>query len=158
MMHVGLSHFTGRGLPTIWSFISSNDLERHTLPVFPFTDTDTKVIREWAKNLDDWLSSSNSESTDDNPCNLANILKNQQTQRLIEFKSYGSTACIDCLFFQFITPRVDLIFLQIMLHPWSATNFCSQHGPLFDCTITTRESGLTGTLWYGCLFRYQASR
>jgi hypothetical protein len=60
MMHTGLSHFTGRGLPTIWSFISSNQLEGQHLSVFPFTDTDAKVIREWAKKLDDWLVSSNS--------------------------------------------------------------------------------------------------
>ena len=73
MMHVGLSHFTGRGLPTIWSFISANDLGGHVLPVFPFTDTDAKIIREWAKSLDDWLSTSSSESTDDNPCHLANF-------------------------------------------------------------------------------------
>lgn len=62
MMHVGLSHFTGRGLPTIWSFISSNDLEGRTQVAFPFTDTDAKVIGDWAKQLDDWLVSSNSQS------------------------------------------------------------------------------------------------
>jgi hypothetical protein len=28
MMHTGLSHFTGRGLPTIWSFISSNQVSK----------------------------------------------------------------------------------------------------------------------------------
>ncbi|TVY80419.1 hypothetical protein LSUE1_G003275 [Lachnellula suecica] len=55
MMHTGLSHFTGRGLPTIWSFISGNQVENniHSPPVF--TDPDSKVIRDWAKQLDDWL-------------------------------------------------------------------------------------------------------
>ena len=41
MMHAGLSHFTGRGLATIWSFIFAN--EGCDSPVFPFTDTDAKV-------------------------------------------------------------------------------------------------------------------
>ncbi|KAH8595745.1 hypothetical protein B0O99DRAFT_153855 [Bisporella sp. PMI_857] len=61
MMHVGLSHFAGRGLPTIWSFVSSTALEGSPLPIFPFTDTDAKIIKEWAKNLDDWLATSNSK-------------------------------------------------------------------------------------------------
>lgn len=60
MMHTGLSHFTGRGLPTIWSFISSNNTAERSSSVFPFTDNDAKVIGEWAKKLDDWLLSSNS--------------------------------------------------------------------------------------------------
>lgn len=29
------------------------------LPVFPFTDRDSQVIKDWAKDLDDWLVSSN---------------------------------------------------------------------------------------------------
>ncbi|KAF2707307.1 hypothetical protein K504DRAFT_483431 [Pleomassaria siparia CBS 279.74] len=59
MMHAGLSHFTGRSLPTIWSFISSTQSEEGATPNFPFTDMDAEVIRTWAKNLDDWLVSSN---------------------------------------------------------------------------------------------------
>ncbi|KAH3951409.1 hypothetical protein HBI56_079290 [Parastagonospora nodorum] len=59
MMHNGLSHFAGRGLPTIWSVMSSNQSEVGVAPVFPFTDRDAQVIKEWARSLDDWLVSSN---------------------------------------------------------------------------------------------------
>jgi len=62
MMHSGLSHFTGRGLPTIWSFISSNQiLEGSARPAYIFTDADSKVIRDWARQLDDWLVQWNSK-------------------------------------------------------------------------------------------------
>ncbi|KAF2004260.1 hypothetical protein P154DRAFT_543412 [Amniculicola lignicola CBS 123094] len=59
MMHTGLGYFTGRGLPTIWSFVSPSQEEGGVTYNFPFTDTDAQVIREWAKNLDGWLVSSN---------------------------------------------------------------------------------------------------
>ncbi|KUJ15456.1 uncharacterized protein LY89DRAFT_113348 [Mollisia scopiformis] len=55
MMHTGLSHFTGRGLPTIWSFISSNQVDSAQRTPAVFTEADSKVIREWARQLDDWL-------------------------------------------------------------------------------------------------------
>ncbi|KAE9366109.1 hypothetical protein N431DRAFT_351743 [Stipitochalara longipes BDJ] len=55
MMHIGLSHFTSRGLPTIWSFISSNQVPSSPRPPPVFTEADGKVIREWARQLDDWL-------------------------------------------------------------------------------------------------------
>lgn len=59
MMHTGLSHFAGRGLPTIWSVVSSSQAHIANRTVFPFTDRDNQVIKEWAGNLDDWLLSSN---------------------------------------------------------------------------------------------------
>ncbi|KAE8147696.1 hypothetical protein BDV25DRAFT_29110 [Aspergillus avenaceus] len=55
MMHQGLSHFVGRGLPTIWSFVSATELDTMTCVRTPFTDEDSRVIRLWAKKLDDWL-------------------------------------------------------------------------------------------------------
>ncbi|KAH6711205.1 hypothetical protein BKA61DRAFT_695196 [Leptodontidium sp. MPI-SDFR-AT-0119] len=55
MMHIGLSHFVGRGLPTIWSFISSDQVDSTIRPPSAFTEADGKVIREWARQLDDWL-------------------------------------------------------------------------------------------------------
>jgi hypothetical protein len=61
-MHNGLSHFAGRGLPTIWSVISSTQAEVGNAPDFSFTDRDTQVIKEWARNLDDWLVSLNRKS------------------------------------------------------------------------------------------------
>lgn len=55
MMHIGLSHFTGRGIPTIWSFLFSNESERSTQAATPFTENDLGVIKHWARQLDDWL-------------------------------------------------------------------------------------------------------
>jgi hypothetical protein len=55
MMHSGLIHFTGRGLPTIWAFISSNQVPTSPRSPSVFTEADRKVIREWAHQLDDWL-------------------------------------------------------------------------------------------------------
>lgn len=61
MMHTGLSHFTGRGLPTIWSFISSSQVENSTHVPPLFSEPDSKVIRDWARQLDDWLVQWNSQ-------------------------------------------------------------------------------------------------
>ena len=54
MMHTGLTHFAGRGLPTIWSCFSGDSL---TIPDagMSFSDVDGAVIRDWARQLDDWL-------------------------------------------------------------------------------------------------------
>ncbi|KAJ5175266.1 uncharacterized protein N7482_001143 [Penicillium canariense] len=55
MMHYGLSHFVGRGLPTIWCSINE-DLSGHThISQSSFTEHDSEVIRLWARKLDDWL-------------------------------------------------------------------------------------------------------
>ncbi|KAJ5675622.1 hypothetical protein N7462_008519 [Penicillium macrosclerotiorum] len=62
MMHYGLSHFVGRGLPTIWSSI--NEQPSHSASAAPssFTDHDSEVIRLWACKLDDWLVQYNGSS------------------------------------------------------------------------------------------------
>lgn len=54
MMHTGLTHFTGRGLPTIWSCFSQTPEDTVNL-VSPFSAVDSAVIRDWARQLDDWL-------------------------------------------------------------------------------------------------------
>ncbi|GAB7354308.1 hypothetical protein MBLNU459_g4827t1 [Dothideomycetes sp. NU459] len=54
MMHTGLTHFTGRGLPTIWSCFSRPP-EDTPVPVVTFSGADSAVIRDWARQLDDWL-------------------------------------------------------------------------------------------------------
>ncbi|KAH7007230.1 hypothetical protein EDB80DRAFT_456041 [Ilyonectria destructans] len=54
MMHTGLTHFTGRGLPTIWSCFSG-ELAVVIDPAVSFSDVDAAVIRDWARQLDDWL-------------------------------------------------------------------------------------------------------
>jgi hypothetical protein len=53
MMHTGLTHFTGRGLPTIWSCFSV--LEERPLLTTSFTAVDAAIIRDWAVQLDRWL-------------------------------------------------------------------------------------------------------
>lgn len=60
MMHTGLTHFTGRGLPTIWSCFSKRVEE--PLVTAPFTPVDAAVIRDWAAQLDRWLARFNSAS------------------------------------------------------------------------------------------------
>lgn len=54
MMHVGLAHFAGRGLTTIWSCFSDTEQivqqSDETL-----SGVDAAVIRDWARQLDDWL-------------------------------------------------------------------------------------------------------
>ena len=52
-LSTGLTHFTGRGLPTIWScFSKTNNKPSYTSP---FTPIDAAVIRDWAAQLDRWL-------------------------------------------------------------------------------------------------------
>ncbi|KAL4864135.1 hypothetical protein BDV12DRAFT_16924 [Aspergillus spectabilis] len=54
MMHTGLTHFAGRGLPTIWSCFTS-EIPRAVALTSNFTAVDTAVIRDWARQLDEWL-------------------------------------------------------------------------------------------------------
>ncbi|KAJ3496928.1 hypothetical protein NLG97_g2298 [Lecanicillium saksenae] len=54
MMHTGLSRFSGRGLPTIWSCFT-NKFGSSVPSSIPFTPIDAAVIRDWARSLDDWL-------------------------------------------------------------------------------------------------------
>ncbi|KOS47128.1 hypothetical protein ACN38_g1973 [Penicillium nordicum] len=55
MMHFGLSHFVGRGLPSIWSSLNADDADIMPTARSPFTESDSQVIRHWARKLDDWL-------------------------------------------------------------------------------------------------------
>lgn len=54
MMHTGLSRFSGRGLPSIWSCFSNN-FPTNAPSSIQFTPIDAAVIRDWARSLDDWL-------------------------------------------------------------------------------------------------------
>ncbi|KAH6666397.1 hypothetical protein B0J14DRAFT_202146 [Halenospora varia] len=60
MMHTGLTHFTGRDLPTIWSCFSAPG--EWPLLTTPFTAVDGAVIRDWATQLDRWLARFNTPS------------------------------------------------------------------------------------------------
>lgn len=56
MMHTGLAHFAGRGLPTIWSYLAEDVATSHNaVQASPFTAVDAAVLRDWARQLDDWL-------------------------------------------------------------------------------------------------------
>ncbi|KXJ87213.1 hypothetical protein Micbo1qcDRAFT_124941 [Microdochium bolleyi] len=56
MMHAGLSHFTGRRLPTIWScFTDSDPAPVNDSLTSSLTPVDAAVIRDWARQLDEWL-------------------------------------------------------------------------------------------------------
>lgn len=49
-MHSGLIHVTGRQFPTIWSFISSNQIEP-VLACLPISQKPNgRMIREWRNN------------------------------------------------------------------------------------------------------------
>ncbi|KAL0943343.1 C6 finger domain-containing protein [Colletotrichum truncatum] len=54
MMHTGLTHFTGRSLPTIWSYFA-NEPSISPDSTVTFSGVDGAVIRDWARQLDDWL-------------------------------------------------------------------------------------------------------
>ena len=57
MMHTGLTHFTGRGLPTIWSVFTEGMGKgfQPTTAAASFTAVDAAIIRDWAHQLDAWL-------------------------------------------------------------------------------------------------------
>jgi hypothetical protein len=55
MMHYGLSHFVGKGLPTVWCTINADISANISTPHSSFSDHDSDVIRLWARKLDDWL-------------------------------------------------------------------------------------------------------
>lgn len=63
MMHVGLTHFAGRGLTTIWSCFSG-DAQRPPRGKGSFSGVDTAVIRDWARQLDDWLVQFSADSSE----------------------------------------------------------------------------------------------
>ncbi|KAK8212272.1 hypothetical protein IWZ01DRAFT_260487 [Phyllosticta capitalensis] len=89
MMHIGLSRFTGRGIPTIWSFLFKNQSEAAAQSSSPFTENDLGVIRHWARQLDDWLmrySGVNRPSAIENP-DLA-MFRQYVLQRLFVLSIY----------------------------------------------------------------------
>jgi hypothetical protein len=55
MMRTGLTHFTGRGLPTIWSCFTTDQPSAAVALANNFTAVDAAVIRDWARQLDEWL-------------------------------------------------------------------------------------------------------
>ncbi|CAJ2508925.1 Uu.00g139510.m01.CDS01 [Anthostomella pinea] len=77
MMHTGLTHFTGRGLPTIWSCFTSNPPETmNSNSTCTFNQIDAAVIRDWARQLDDWL------------VEFSNVVEDADADRTSVFRQY----------------------------------------------------------------------
>ncbi|KAL4877137.1 hypothetical protein BJY04DRAFT_230940 [Aspergillus karnatakaensis] len=125
MMHTGLTHFAGRGLPTIWSCFTSEAPTAVTL-ASNFTAVDTAVIRDWARQLDDWL---------------------------VEFtqQSEGSEQDVKLVFRQYVLHR--LVVLSIY-HPVrgcdlrsTATTPKEQHELLLSARATLKLHSHDDTIW-----------
>ena len=85
-MHTGLTHFTGRGLPTIWSCFTE-DPSKLPKVMTPFTATDTAVIRDWARQLDEWLVEFSS-TKDDGQLDRALVFRQYILHRLLVLSVY----------------------------------------------------------------------
>ncbi|KAH7153436.1 hypothetical protein EDB81DRAFT_648572 [Dactylonectria macrodidyma] len=86
MMHTGLTHFTGRGLPTIWSCFTSTPADT-TSSVYPFSPVDAAVIRDWARQLDDWLVEF-SKDVDDSEQDRQSVFRQYVLHRLLVLSIY----------------------------------------------------------------------
>lgn len=87
MMYTGLAHFSGRGLPTIWSYFS-NDSATYTNPLsYPFTSVDAAVIRDWARQLDDWLVQF-SKASDHSDQQRTSVIRQYILHRLVVLSIY----------------------------------------------------------------------
>lgn len=116
MMHTGLTHFTGRGLPTIWSVFtgdaggnsgSGNGNGSNSRTAAPsFTAVDAAVIRDWAHQLDGWLvefSSVAAESTS-SALDRQVVFRQYVLHRLVVLSIYHPARGCD-LWSNSITPR-----------------------------------------------------
>ncbi|KAH8714562.1 fungal transcriptional regulatory protein [Ilyonectria robusta] len=86
MMHTGLTHFTGRGLPTIWSCFTGSPSET-TWSAYPFSPVDAAVIRDWARQLDDWLVEFSKE-VDDSEQDRQSVFRQYVLHRLLVLSIY----------------------------------------------------------------------
>lgn len=116
MMHFGLSHFVGRGLPTIWSSIGADCTEIASEARSPFTPNDLQIIRHWARKLDDWLvlyNGTSRESTqyerEKTDFSKADISQNPVHRIGREYFSCCNIISINSTSFQYITLLADSI-------------------------------------------------
>ncbi|PYH97060.1 hypothetical protein BO71DRAFT_396502 [Aspergillus ellipticus CBS 707.79] len=121
MMHTGLTHFTGRGLPTIWSCFTG---DVPSLLTSNFTAVDAAVIRDWARQLDEWL---------------------------VEFSQSADGSEKDLVFRQYVLHR--LVVLSIY-HPargcnlWSnSTTLQEQHELLLSARATLKLHSHDDSIW-----------
>ena len=113
MMHTGLTHFTGRGLPTIWSCFSA--LEERPLLTTSFTAVDAAIIRDWAVQLDRWLARFNKPGRTYFIFIKLIMLTNFQDcshPRVIVGLCFASTSSTGCWCYLSIIQLAGLIYLQ----------------------------------------------
>ncbi|KAF4945972.1 hypothetical protein FGADI_11545 [Fusarium gaditjirri] len=87
MMHTGLSHFTGRRLPTIWSCFQESSLSYHGSAT-SFTAIDGILIKDWAKQLDDWLQEFKGKMTEPDDQSSKLVLRQYVLHRLLVLSIY----------------------------------------------------------------------
>ncbi|KAF3392317.1 hypothetical protein DPV78_010528 [Talaromyces pinophilus] len=103
MMRTGLTHFTGRGLPTIWSCFTTDQPPAAVALANNFTAVDAAVIRDWARQLDEWLVdfSQGHEGTDQD---LKLVFRQYVLHRLVVLSIYHPGRGCD-LWSNSITPK-----------------------------------------------------
>ena len=102
MMHTGLTHFTGRGLPTIWSSFQHGQRQELSLES-SFTAVDAAVIRDWARQLDEWLEEF-SQASEGSQHNRDLVFRQYVLHRLVVLSIYHTAQGCD-LWSNNITPR-----------------------------------------------------
>jgi hypothetical protein len=102
MMHTGLTHFTGRGLPTIWSCFQ-NDQPLISNLAASFTAIDAAVIRDWARQLDEWLEEF-SRAVDGSQRNRDLVFRQYVLHRMVVLSIYHTARGCD-LWSNNITPH-----------------------------------------------------
>lgn len=102
MMHTGLTHFTGRGLPTIWSCFTGQVPTAVNL-TGNFTAVDAAVIRDWARQLDEWLVEFSRSSESSEP-DLKVVFRQYVLHRLVVLSIYHPARGCD-LWSNSITPK-----------------------------------------------------
>lgn len=113
MMHTGLTHFTGRGLPTIWSCFSASQERPHLTD--SLTAVDAAIIRDWAVQLDRWLQRFNKPGRKCfNFIIYITLTASQDNShpRITVGLYFASTSSTGCWCYLSITQRADLIYLQ----------------------------------------------
>ncbi|KAL2823840.1 hypothetical protein BDW59DRAFT_92728 [Aspergillus cavernicola] len=116
MMHTGLTHFAGRGLPTIWSCFTNPTPSIALNLTSNFTAVDTAVIRDWARQLDEWLvefsktpeasgsGSGSGSGSDGSEGDLKLVLRQYVLHRLVVLSIYHPVRGCD-LWSNSITPK-----------------------------------------------------
>ncbi|KKK12039.1 hypothetical protein ARAM_000985 [Aspergillus rambellii] len=125
MMHTGLTHFTGRGLPTIWSCFTSQTQPTINLHS-NFTPVDAAVIRDWARQLDEWLVEF-SQSSDNSEQDVKLVFRQYVLHRLVVLSIYHPARGCD-LWSNSITPQ-------------------EQHELLLSARATLKLHSHDGTIW-----------